>query len=60
MYLYFNSNFVPEDHDYQHYLGQEFVKAIEGVECFRSTSSAIHISLTMLVAGLILALHVSH
>lgn len=41
-----------EDHDYRHYLGREFVKAIEDVECFNA-ASVLRTSLLVVVATVI-------
>jgi hypothetical protein len=46
---------VSDDRDYRHYLGAEFLKAIEEVECFRSSSSALA---PQLLTAAILASHV--
>ena len=32
---------IPEDRDYRHYLGREFIKAIESVECFRNSATSL-------------------
>ncbi len=48
-------SFVSDDRDYRHYLGAEFLKAIEEVECFRSSSSALA---PHLLTAAILASHV--
>jgi len=43
-----------EDRNYLHYLGPEFVKAVESVECFRSKSSSIHSVYTSLSLAIVI------